>query len=113
MRFPLVQFYYFPFVPFIVFFALYLLVVRNEEMRHFIRFNAMQAILISIVLSLFGIIWQYILGPILGGSLLSTTLFNTVFLGTLAAVVYSVAQSVLGRYAEIPTISEAAYTQVR
>jgi len=113
MRFPLVQFYYLPFVPFIVFFALYLLVVRNEEMRHFIRFNAMQAILISIVLSLFGIIWQYILGPILGGSLLSTTLFNTVFLGTLAAVVYSVAQSVLGRYAEIPTISEAAYTQVR
>jgi len=45
--------------------------------------------------------------------LLTTTLFNTVFLGTLAAVIYSVAQSVLGRYAEIPTISEAAYSQVR
>lgn len=113
MRFPLVQIYYFPFVPFVVFFALFLLVVRNEGINHFIRFNAMQAILISIVLSLFGIVWQYVLGPILGGGLLTQTLFNTVFLGTLAAAGYSVVQSALGRYAEIPTISDAAYTQVR
>lgn len=113
LRFPLIQLYYAPFVPFIVFFALFLLVVRNEGIAHFIRFNAMQAILISIVLSLFSIIWQYALGPILGVSLLSQTLFNTVFLGTLAAVGYSVVQSALGRYAEIPTISDAAYTQVR
>lgn len=113
MQFPLVQIYYLPFVPFVIFFALFLLVVRNEGLNHFIRFNAMQAILISIILSLFSIIWQYALGPILGGGLLTQTLFNTVFLGTIAAVGYSVVQSALGRYAEIPTISDAAYTQVR
>ena len=113
LRFPLIQLYYTPFIPFVVFFALFLLVVRNEGIAHFIRFNAMQAILISIVLSLFSIIWQFILGPILGGSLLTQTLFNTVFLGTIVAVGYSVVQSALGRYAEIPTISDAAYTQVR
>jgi uncharacterized membrane protein len=110
---PLVQLYYAPFVPLIVFFAVLLLVVRNENISHFVRFNAMQAILISIVLMLFGIVWRYFLGPILGGSLLTSTLFNTIFLGTIAAVGYSVFQSAMGRYAEIPTISNAAYSQVR
>ncbi|MGL5878515.1 MAG: Tic20 family protein, partial [Xenococcaceae cyanobacterium] len=35
------------------------------------------------------------------------------FLGTLAASFYSIVQSILGRYAEIPTLSDAAYSQVR
>lgn len=111
---PLIRIYYgFPFMPLIVFFALYMLVVRNESIAHFIRFNAMQSILFGIVLSLIAIIWRFALGAILGGSLIEQTLFNTVFLGTVVAVGYSVIQSALGRYAEIPTISDAAYTQVR
>jgi uncharacterized membrane protein len=101
------------FIPLIVFFALFLLVVRNESISHFIRFNAMQSILFSIVLSLVSIIWQFALAPIFGDGLLAQTLFNAVFLGTIAAVGYSIIQTALGRYAEIPTISEAVYTQVR
>ncbi len=102
------------FIPLIVFFALYLLVVRNENIAHFIRFNAMQAILFGIVISLVEIVWQYILAPAFGGTgLLTQTLFNAVFLGTIAAVGYSLVQTVLGRYAEIPTISDAVYMQVR
>lgn len=100
-------------VSFIVFFALYLLVVRNESVPHFIRFNTMQAILFGIVLSLIGLIWGYVLAPILGLSFLTQTLFNAVFLGMIVAVGYSVVQSALGKYAEIPTISEAVYMQVR
>jgi hypothetical protein len=74
----------------------------------------MQSILIGIVLSLFSIVWSMILGSILPpSSILTQTIFNTVFLGTIAAVFYSMVQSALGRYAEIPTISEAAYSQVR
>ena len=112
---PLLSIYYGfgGFMSLIVFFALYLLVVRNESIAHFIRFNAMQAILFGIVLSLFSLLWRYILAPISLGSLLQQTLFNTVFLATIVAVGYSVVQSALGRYAEIPTISDAAYTQVR
>ncbi len=101
-------------VSFVVFFALYLLVVRNENLPHFIRFNTMQAILFGIVLSLIGLIWSYVLAPILGSSVLLTqTLFNTIFLGMIVAVGFSVIQSALGKYAEIPTISEAVYMQVR
>lgn len=111
---PLLIFYYTtPFLPLAVFFALYLLVVRNETISHFIRFNAMQAILFGIVLSLFSILWQFALESIFTGTLVQDTLFNTIFLGTIVAVGYAIVQSALGRYAEIPTISEAAYTQVR
>ncbi|MCU0551380.1 MAG: hypothetical protein MUC48_18690 [Leptolyngbya sp. Prado105] len=101
------------FIPLIVFFALFLLVVRNENVPHFIRFNTMQAILFGIVLSLISIIWQFALQPVFGMGLLTQTLFNAVFLGTVAAVGYSIVQSALGRYAEIPTISDAVYMQVR
>jgi hypothetical protein len=72
----------------------------------------MQAILVDILIFLVGFIPQ-LLSQSLGDSLLLRTLYNVVFLGTLAACFYSIGQSALGRYAEIPTISEAAYSQVR
>ncbi|MEA5620655.1 Tic20 family protein [Cronbergia sp. UHCC 0137] len=96
----------------ILFFALFVLVVRNEKINHFIRFNTMQAILLNIVISL-SIILLRILGYVPGAGFAIETLANTVFLGILAAVGYSVFQSIIGRYAEIPAISDAVYTQVR
>ena len=99
---------------FIVFMILFLAVVRNERISHFIRYNAMQTILIGILLALLGLVMQWVLIPALGtNNILMETLFNVIFLGGLAASYYSMIQSILGRYAEIPTISEAAYSQVR
>lgn len=110
---PLIQFYYrFPFAGLIVFFVLFLAVVRNDRISHFIRFNTMQAILLDILLILCGLLLRVLL-PGLGANLLIETLYNLIFLGTLAACLYAIVQSALGRYAEIPTISEAAYSQVR
>ena len=110
---PLVQIYFgIPFMGLIVFFALFLLVVRNEKINHFIRFNTMQAILIDIVLFLCSIVLQ-ILAPVPGADFAIETLANTFFLGVVAAVVYAVVQSLMGRYAEIPAISDAVYMQVR
>lgn len=102
----------FPFAGIIIFFALFLLVVRNENISHFIRFNTMQAILLDIVLILCSLVIS-LLGPALGNGLIAETLFNVIFLGTVAVVIYSVVQSILGRYAEIPTLSDAVYMQVR
>jgi len=95
----------------IVFFALFLLVVRNEKINHFIRFNTMQALLLEIVAYLCSIILRIVALP--GIVFAIQTLSTTIFLGIVAAIVYSVAQSLMGRYAEIPAISEAVYTQVR
>jgi uncharacterized membrane protein len=96
----------------IVFFAVYIFVVRNDKINHFIRFNAMQAILLDIVIFLCSLLLQF-LGYVPGIGFAIETLVNTVFLGVVATVVYSVFQSVFGRYAEIPVVSEAAYMQVR
>ena len=110
---PFVQLYNrLPFASLIIFFALYLGVVRNENISHFIRFNAMQAILLDIVLMLCGLVL-----PIFSNGLqvafIAETLSNMVFLGVFAAFVYAVVQSLLGRYAEIPPLSDAVYMQVR
>ncbi|MBW4678940.1 MAG: hypothetical protein KME19_02355 [Microcoleus vaginatus WJT46-NPBG5] len=110
---PLLQIYStIPFAGLIIFFALFLLVVRNEKISHFIRFNTMQAILLDIVLMLCGIIVP-ILGKGLQIQFVMETLYNMIFLGVLAAFIYAVVQSAMGRYAEIPTISEAVHMQVR
>ncbi len=97
-----------PFGGLIVFFALFFLVVRNESIAHFIRFNTMQAILIDIVL----VLCSFAL-PLFGASFATEILSNTIFIGVVAAAGYSVIQSALGRYAEVPVISEAVYMQVR
>ncbi|MBD0346894.1 MAG: hypothetical protein ICV63_19120 [Coleofasciculus sp. Co-bin14] len=99
-------------MPLVIFFLLFLLVVRNERIAHFIRFNAMQAILLDILLVLCSLLLQILL-PALGTNLLTETLLNIIFLGTVAACGYSMVQSLIGKYAEIPTLSEAVYAQVR
>ena len=95
----------------IIFFVLFLAVVRNPRISHFIRFNTMQAILIDILVYLLGLVLGFVARG-LGANLVVETLFNVVFLGAFAACVYSIIQSVIGKYADIPTISEAAYSQV-
>ena len=109
---PLMQIYSLPFASLVIFFALYLGVVRNENISHFIRFNAMQAILLDIVLMLCGLVLP-IFAKGFQVAFIAETLYNMVFLGALAAFLYAVVQSALGRYAEIPPISDAVYMQVR
>ena len=109
---PLIQIYSLPFASLVVFFALYLGVVRNENIGHFIRFNAMQAILLDIVLMLSGFVLEGF-DKVIQMQFIAETLNNMVFLGVVAAFFYAVVQSALGRYAEIPPISDAVYMQVR
>ncbi len=106
---PLISIYYgFPFARIITFFVLFWAVVRNDRISHFIRFNTMQAILLDIFLSFCRLLLPILMGG-LGANLITETLYNVIFLGTLAACFYSIVQSALGRYAEIPIISDAAY----
>lgn len=100
----------------VIFFALLLLVVRNPSIRHFVRFNIMQAILImiavsicSLVFSLFGIT---LTGLSLNSNFLVEVVFTTIFLGVFAACVYSMIRAIQGLYPEIPVISDATYSQV-
>jgi uncharacterized membrane protein len=101
-----------PFFGLIIFFALILLVVRNPNISHFIRFNTMQAILLDIILVVFSLVLS-LFDPSIFGNLIVSTLNNVLFLGMLAAVGFSLVQTFRGLYAEIPTISQAVHMQVR
>jgi Chloroplast import apparatus Tic20-like len=97
----------------IFFLILYLGVVTNPRIHRFIRFNTLQAILIGILLSLCGIILSYVLLPLLGiGSAAHQVISNIIFLGTIAMSVYGIICAALGKYTEIPQLSETAQMQI-
>ncbi len=108
---PLFVIYSIPFASLIVFIILYAAVVRNYKISRFIRFNTMQAILIDILLFLISIVSRFIFQGI-RLPWLTETIYNTVFLGTLAACFYAVFNCIQGKYADIPAVSQAAHSQV-
>jgi hypothetical protein len=111
---PIISLYYgLPFAGTIIFFVLYFAIVRNERISHFIRFNTLQVILLDILLIVGGLILDILKQGFPPNSLIILALLNTVFLGTVAASIFGIVQSARGLYAEIPGISEAAYSQVR
>lgn len=102
-----------PFASLLIFFGLWFAVVRNEKISYFLRFNAMQAILLNIVQILFSLIMG-ILAPAFGAqSLISETLTNTIFMGSIVASLFCIVRSFQGQYAELPGLSDAASSQVR
>ncbi|MBO9997613.1 MAG: hypothetical protein J7641_01175 [Cyanobacteria bacterium SID2] len=102
-----------PFGRLLIFFLLFFAVVRNENLDRFIRFNAMQSVLLSIVLSISSLILSlFVSGLQQSSPLLLETLVNTLFLGVIAAVVYSLVQCLRGHYPELPALSDAAKMQV-
>jgi hypothetical protein len=100
---------------FIFFLALYLGVVTNLRIARFIRFNTLQAILIGIIITLCSLAFSVLLPLLSAGAMGSATvqvLYNVVFLGTNAMCCYGIAMSVLGKYTEIPKISETAQLHI-
>jgi hypothetical protein len=104
----------------ILFFALFILVINNTNIAHFIRFNVFQALLLLIATTLYSLVFGVLFRmlnqvPDLSSfvTLLKQTLDNTVFLAVTAACFYSVFKSVTGKYADIPKLSDVVYQQVR
>ena len=100
-----------PFGGFILFLVLYLAVVRNSQVPYLIRFNVLQAILLDIVLVVASLIFSVLLAP-LGAGFALRTLSNTVFLGALVLILFALVESLRGREADIPTLSEAVRMQL-
>ncbi len=100
-----------PFGGFVLFLVLYLAVVRNPKVPDYLRFNALQAILIDILLQLLSLGFRVLLSP-LGDSIVLRTLNNTIFIGCLAVLLYALLQCSRGKEADLPTISEAVRMQL-
>ena len=100
-----------PFGGFILFLVLFLGVVRNPRVPYFIRFNALQAILLDIILIVLSLAFNLLLAP-LGGNFAVRTLANTIFLGMLVLMLFGIIQCLRGKEADIPSLSEAVRMQL-
>ncbi len=97
--------------------CVFIFVVRNYKVNHFVRFNAMQALLLDIVISLVEVIVQ-LLQEIIGGfaffPFVLQIISSVTFLGVTTAFIYSVFECIRGKYADqIPLISDVVYSQIR
>ena len=100
-----------PFGSLILFFVLFLAVVRNRQMAYFIRFNTLQALLIDIAVIVMGYASQIFLQP-LEGTLIASTLSSTVLMSILSIVIFSFVQCLRGKEPDLPGFSEAVRMQL-
>ena len=96
----------------LLFFVLFLAVVRNPNVSYFLRFNALQALLTDIALIVLSIGFRLLLQPIAAGSLLLGTLSSAVVVAVLAILLFSLVECLRGREPDLPGISQAVRMQL-
>ena len=96
----------------LLFFVLFLGVVRNPNVPYFLRFNALQALLTDIVVIVLSFAFSILLRPIAGASLLVGTLSSTVVIAVLAILVFAIIECLRGREPDLPGLSQAVRMQL-
>ena len=96
----------------LLFFVLFLAVVRNPNVPYFLRFNTLQALLTDIVIVVLSFAFGILLQPIAGGSLLLSTLSSTVVVAVLAILLFALVECWRGREPDLPGISQAVRMQL-
>ena len=101
-----------PFGGLLLFFVLFLAVVRNPKVPYFLRFNTLQALMTDIVLIVLSFGFSIMLQPLASGSLLIGTLSSTIVIAVLAILVFALVECLRGREPDLPGISQAARMQL-
>ncbi|XP_042431009.1 protein TIC 20-II, chloroplastic-like [Zingiber officinale] len=102
-----------PFASFVAFFALYLGVVRNPAFSHYVRYNAMQAVVLDVFLALPSLLQRVFGTPSRGiGFRVLEIGYHAVFVFSIACFVYSVINCILGKTHYLPIVASAAERQL-
>ena len=96
----------------LLFFVLFLAVVRNPNVPYFVRFNTLQALLTDIALIVLSIGFRLVLAPLAAGSLLLGTLTSAVVIAVLAILLFAWVECLRGREPDLPGISQAVRMQL-
>lgn len=103
-----------PYASFVAFFGLYLGVVRNTSFSRYVRFNAMQAVTLDVLLAV-PVLLTRILDPGQGGGFGMKAMMwghTGVFVFSFMCFVYGVVSSLLGKTPYIPFVADAAGRQL-
>ena len=100
-----------PFGNLLLFLAIFIGLVKNTKISYFLRFNALQSLLINIVIIIVNFIFEIIFSPFLN-SLIIRTFSSTLLFSLFAVIIYCVWSCTQGNEPNLPIISEATKMQL-
>ena len=100
-----------PFGNLLLFLAIFFGLVRNSKVSYFLRFNALQSLLINIGIIIVGFIFEIIFSPF-SNSLIIRTFSSSLLIGIFSMIVYSVWSCTQGNEPNLPGISQATKMQL-
>ncbi|KAL8557806.1 hypothetical protein ACS0TY_005050 [Phlomoides rotata] len=111
---PLLSLYHsVPYASFVTFFGLYLGIVKNPNFSRYARFNALQALVLDVLLVV-PVLLQRIITPGRSGIALKLTAwaYSGLFLFVVACFVYGLVSSITGNTPYLPFVADAAGRQL-
>ncbi|KAL8544685.1 hypothetical protein ACS0TY_005059 [Phlomoides rotata] len=111
---PLLSLYHsVPYASFVTFFGLYLGIVKNPNFSRYARFNALQALVLDVLLVV-PVLLQRIITPGRSGIALKLTAwaYSGLFLFVVACFVYGFVSSIMGNTPYLPFVADAAGRQL-
>tara|TARA_B100000965_G_scaffold376956_1_gene370645 strand:+ start:131 stop:589 length:459 start_codon:yes stop_codon:yes gene_type:complete len=100
-----------PFGSLLLFLAIFLGLVRNSKVPYFLRFNALQSLLIDIGIVIVSFIFEIIFSPFLN-TLIIRTFSSTLLISLLSVIGYCVWSCTQGNEPNLPGISQATKMQL-
>ena len=100
-----------PFGSLLLFLAIFFGIVRNSKVSYFLRFNALQSLLINIGIIIVSFLYEIIFSPFLN-SLIIRTFSSTLLFSLFAVIVYCVWSCTQGNEPDLPGISQATKMQL-
>ena len=95
----------------LLFLGIFLGLVRNSKVSYFLRFNALQSLLINIGIIIISFIFQIFFNPF-GNTLIIRTFSSTLLISVLSMIIYCVWSCTQGNEPDLPVISQATKMQL-
>ena len=100
-----------PFGNLLLFLAIFIGIVRNNKVSYFLRFNALQSLLINIGVIIISYVFEILFSSFYA-SLIIRTLSSTLLIGIFSMIIYCVWSCTQGNEPDLPWISQATKMQL-
>jgi len=100
-----------PFGNLLLFLAIFIGLVRNNKISYFLRFNALQSLLINIGIFIINFVFEILFTPF-ENSLFIRTFSSTLLISLLSMITYCIWSCTQGNEPNLPGISEATKMQL-
>ena len=100
-----------PFGNLLLFLLIFIGLVRNRKVSYFLRFNALQSLLINISIIIISFIFDILFNPF-GNSLIIRTFSSTLLISLFSIITYCVWSCTQGNEPDLPGISQATKMQL-